>query len=118
MIKEDTMKKIEAIIRPTKLDDVYVALKNAGCPGLMMSEIEGQGKQKGIVQEFRGKEYRTELLTKLKIEIVVNDEDVDKICDAICRSALTGKEGDGRIFIYNIEETLHIRTGGRSKSIS
>jgi nitrogen regulatory protein P-II 1 len=112
------MKKIEAIIRPTKLDDVYVALNSVGCPGLMVSEIEGQGKQKGVVQEFRGKEYRTELLTKAKLEIVANDEDVDRICDAISKSALTGKEGDGRIFISNIEETIRIRTGERGKSIA
>ena len=112
------MKKIEAIIRPTKLDDVYVALKDVGSPGLMVSEIEGQGKQKGVVQEFRGKEYRTELLTKLKLEIIANDPDVDRICDAICKSALTGKEGDGRIFIYNVEETFRIRTGVREKTIS
>src|ERR1035437_3790663 len=112
------MKKIEAIIRPTKLDEVYVALNNVGYPGLMVSEIEGQGKQKGVVQEFRGKEYLTELLTKAKIEIIANDQDVDKICDAICKSALTGKEGDGRIFIYNIVDTIRIRTGEREKSIT
>jgi nitrogen regulatory protein P-II 1 len=112
------MKKIEAIIRPTKLDDVYVALSNVGCPGLMVSEIEGQGKQKGVVQQFHGKEYKTELLTKAKIEIVANDQDVDKICDAICQAALTGQEGDGRIFIYNIEDTFRIRTGVRTKSIA
>ena len=112
------MKKIEAIIRPTKLDDVYVALSKVGCPGLMVSEIEGQGKQKGVVQQFHGKEYRTELLTKAKIEIIANDEDVDKICAAICQSALTGKEGDGRIFISTIEETFRIRTGEREKTIA
>ena len=112
------MKKIEAIIRPVRVDDVFEALSAIGCPGMMLSEIEGQGKQKGVVQEFRGKEYRTELLTKAKIEIIANDEDVDAICDAICKSALTGKEGDGRIFIYNIEDTIRIRTAERKKNIA
>jgi nitrogen regulatory protein P-II 1 len=112
------MKKIEAIIRPTKLDDVYVALNKVGCPGLMVSEIEGQGKQKGVVQKFHGKEYRTGLLTKAKIEIIADDPDVDKICDAICKSALTGKEGDGRIFVYAVEDTFRIRTGEREKRIA
>lgn len=111
------MKKIEAIIRPAKVGDVFAALAGIGCPGLMMSEIEGQGKQKGVVQEFRGKEYRTELLTKAKIEIVANDEDVDKLCDAICKAGFTGKEGDGRIFISTVDETVQIRTGDRKKSI-
>ena len=93
------MKKIEAIIRPTKTGDVYEALGGVGCPGLMIYEIEGQGKQKGVEQEFRGKKYKTELLTKAKIEIVANDEDVDRIVAAIREAAMTGKEGDGRIFI-------------------
>ena len=112
------MKKIEAIIRPAKVGEVYEALSAIGCPGMMLTEIEGQGKQKGVIQEFRGKEYRTELLTKAKIEIIADDEDVKTICDAICKSALTGKEGDGRIFIYNVEETILIRTAERKKSIS
>ena len=111
------MKKIEAIIRPAKVGEVYAALEKVGCPGLMFSEIEGQGKQKGVVQEFRGKEYRTELLTKAKIEIIVDDQDLDKIIQAIAGSAVTGKEGDGRIFIYTIEETLRIRTGERGTTI-
>jgi nitrogen regulatory protein P-II 1 len=111
------MKKIEAIIRPAKVGEVYAALEKVGCPGLMFSEIEGQGKQKGVVQEFRGKEYRTELLTKAKIEIIVDDQDLDKIIQAIGSSAVTGKEGDGRIFIYTIEETVRIRTGERGTTI-
>ena len=111
------MKKIEAIIRPAKTGDVYEALGGVGCPGLMIYEIEGQGKQKGVEQEFRGKKYKTELLTKAKIEIVANDEDVDRIVAAIREAAMTGKEGDGRIFIYSIEDTLRIRTGERQKSI-
>ena len=78
------MKKIEAIIRPAKVGDVYAALGNAGCPGLTISEIEGQGKQKGVEQEFRGKKYRTSLMTKAKIEIIANDEDVERLVDTIC----------------------------------
>jgi len=111
------MKKIEAIVRPARVGEVYAALEKVGCPGLMFSEIEGQGKQKGVVQEFRGKEYRTELLTKAKIEIIADDQDVDKIVQAIVNSAATGKEGDGRIFIYNVEETVRIRTGEHGKTI-
>lgn len=112
------MKKIEAIVRPAKVREVYAALEKVGCPGLMFSEIEGQGKQKGVVQKFRGKEYRTELLTKAKIEIIADDQDVEKIIQAIGNSAVTGKEGDGRIFVCNVEETMRIRTGERGKTIS
>ena len=104
------MKKIEAIIRPAKVGDVYAALGAAGCPGLTISEVEGQGKQKGVEQEFRGKKYRTSLMTKAKIEIIVNDEDVDRLVDAICEAALTGKEGDGKIFVYPVADAIRIRT--------
>ena len=104
------MKKIEAIIRPAKVGDVYAALADAGCPGLTISEIEGQGKQKGVEQEFRGKKYRTSLMTKAKIEIVANDEEVDRLVDAICEAALTGKEGDGKIFVSPVEDVIRIRT--------
>jgi nitrogen regulatory protein PII len=115
--KGDTMKKIEAIIRPTKAGDVYAALGGAGRPGLMISEIEGQGRRKGVEREFRGKKYKTELLAKAKIEIVADDDDVDRIVSAIQKAAMTGKEGDGRIFVYNIEDTVRIRTGERAKTL-
>ncbi len=104
------MKKIEAIIRPAKVGDVYAALGAAGCPGLTISEVEGQGKQKGVEQEFRGKKYRTSLMTKAKIEIIANDEDVDRLVDAICEAALTGKEGDGKVFVSPVEDAIRIRT--------
>jgi nitrogen regulatory protein P-II 1 len=104
------MKKIEAIIRPTKLGDISTSLEKAGCPGMMITEIEGYGKQKGIEQEFHGKKYKIGLLTKVKIEIVVKDEDVDKIVNIICQEGFTGKEGDGKIFISNIENAIRIRT--------
>jgi nitrogen regulatory protein P-II 1 len=110
------MKKIEAIIRPAKVSDVYAALGTAGCPGLTISEIEGQGKQKGVEQEFRGKKYRTSLMTKARIEIIANDEDVDRLVDAICDAALTGKAGDGKIFVYPVEEAIRIRTKERGKA--
>lgn len=90
------MKKIEAIIRPTKVGDVCDALNKVGHPGLMITEIEGHGKQKGIEQEFRGKTYKTEFVTKVKIELVVKDGDVDKTIKAIRESALTGKVGTAR----------------------
>ncbi len=104
------MKKIEAIIRPAKVNDVYAALGGAGCPGLTVTEIEGQGKQKGVEQEFRGKKYRTSLMTKAKIEIIANDEDVDRLVDTICEAALTGKAGDGKIFVYPVEDAIRVRT--------
>lgn len=105
------MKKIEAIIRPTKVGDVCAALNKAGHPGIMITEIEGHGKQSGIEQEFRGKTYKVELLTKAKIEIVAKNDDVDKIIKVIRDSALTGKVGDGKIFIYPIDDAIRIRTG-------
>ena len=104
------MKKIEAIIRPTKVGDVLDALNKICHPGIMITEIEGHGKQCGIEQEFRGKTYKTELLTKAKLEIVVKDQDVDKIIKAIKEAAFTGKVGDGKIFIYPTEDAIRIRT--------
>ena len=104
------MKKIEAIIRPEKLDSVRAALEEAGSPGLMITEIEGHGKQKGVTQQWRGKKYRVELLPKTKIEIIVHDKDVDKIMESIAKSAMTGKIGDGKIFVYPVENALRIRT--------
>jgi len=104
------MKKIEAIIRPTKVGDVCAALEKIGHPGIMITEIEGHGRQKGIEQEFRGKTYKTELITKAKVEVIVNDCDVDRIAKTIREAALTGKVGDGKIFIYPIEDAVRIRT--------
>ncbi len=104
------MKKIEAIIRPAKVGDVCDALNKAGHPGIMITEIEGHGKQKGIEQEFHGKTYKTELLTKAKVEIIVNDRDVDKITKTIREAALTGSFGDGKIFIYPVDDAIRIRT--------
>ena len=110
------MKKIEAIIRPTKLDSVRLALKEIGLPGLMITEIEGHGKQKGITKQWRGKEYKVELLPKIKIEIVAHDKDVDNITKAIADAAGTGEIGDGKIFISPVENAMRIRTGEKGDS--
>ena len=107
------MKKIEAIIRPEKLDSVRAALEEVGFPGVMITEIEGHGKQKGITQQWRGKKYRVELLPKVKIEIIVHDQDVEKIMESIAKKAMTGKIGDGKIFVYPVEDALRIRTDER-----
>ena len=104
------MKKIEAIIRPEMLDAVRDALEKSGCGGLMISEIEGHGKQKGVVQQWRGEKYRLELLPKIKIEVIIKDKDLDRIVKVIVATAKTGDIGDGKIFISNIENVIRIRT--------
>lgn len=104
------MKKIEAVIRPEKLEMVRHALEKMGCGGLMISEIEGHGKQKGVVQQWRGEKYRLELLPKIKIEVIVKDMDLDRTVKTILNEAKTGDIGDGKIFISNVEEVIRIRT--------
>lgn len=110
------MKKIEAIIRPEKLGSVRQALEEVDSPGLMITEIEGHGKQKGLTQQWRGRKYKVELLPKVKIEIVVKDQDVERITKAISEAAKTGKIGDGKIFVYPVENVLRIRTGEKGES--
>lgn len=105
------MKKIEAIIRPERLAAVQGALGEAGCTGLMITEIEGHGKQKGVVQQWRGEKYKVELVPKIKVETVVRDNDLKRMMQAIIDNARTGEIGDGKIFIYNIEGAVRIRTG-------
>ena len=105
------MKKIEAIIRPEKLDVVREALEGSGYPGITVTEIEGHGMQKGIVQQWRGEQYRVELLPKVKLEVVVSDQDSGKIIKAIQDVAKTGAVGDGKIFLSSVEEVVRIRTG-------
>jgi nitrogen regulatory protein P-II 1 len=105
------MKRIEAIIRPEKLDDVINALEGVGYSGLMITEIRGHGKQKGLVQQWRGEQYRVSFLAKVKIEIIAKNKDVEKITEAITSAANTGEIGDGKIFISSIEEAIKIRTG-------
>lgn len=109
------MKKIEAIIRPESADLVRKALSLAGVTGLMVSEIEGHGKQKGVVQQWRGEKYKVELLPKARIEVIVRDNDVERISKVIIESARTGEIGDGKIFIYPVEEAIRIRTGERGE---
>jgi len=107
------MRRIEAIIRTGKVADVSAALHKVGYSGLMISEIEGHGKQKGLEEEVRGKTYKVELLTKARVEIIVKDEDVEKIVKAISETARTGKIGDGKIFIHLVYDAIRIRTGER-----
>jgi nitrogen regulatory protein P-II 1 len=110
------MRKIEAIIRPEKLGDVRGALEKAGYPGLMLTEIEGHGKQKGVTQQWRGEEYRVDLLPKVKLELVVADKDVDRIVQTITTAAKTGSVGDGKIFISEVKEVVRIRTGEKGEA--
>ncbi len=104
------MKKIEAIIRPFKLDEVKEALVEEGIHGLTISEVRGYGRQKGHTEMYRGSEYRIEFVPKIKIEIAVDDSQAEKVVDAILRTAKTGQVGDGKIFIYDIQEAIRIRT--------
>ena len=107
------MKRIEAIIRPAKVNEVYKALEEVGHPGLMISEIEGHGVEKGIEQQVRGKMYKVDLITKARIELVVEDEEVERIVSAIQRSAFTGKIGDGKIFVHPVDNAVRVRTAER-----
>jgi nitrogen regulatory protein P-II 1 len=104
------MKKIEAIIRPFKLDEVKEALVEEGIRGLTISEVRGYGRQKGHTETYRGSEYRIEFIPKIKIEVVVEDSKTEKVIDAILRTAKTGQVGDGKIFIYDIKDVIRIRT--------
>jgi nitrogen regulatory protein P-II 1 len=104
------MKKIEAIIRPFKLDEVKEALVEEGIRGLTITEVRGYGRQKGHTETYRGSEYRIEFVPKIKIEIVIEEEKADKVIDAILRTAKTGQVGDGKIFISDIKDVIRIRT--------
>lgn len=104
------MKKIEAIIRPFKLDEVKDALVEEGVRGLTTSEIRGYGRQKGHTETYRGSEYQIEFIPKIKIEIVVDDSKLDNVINAILRTAKTGQVGDGKIFIYDVQDAIRIRT--------
>ncbi len=109
------MKKIEAIIRPEKLDLVKDVLEEKGFPGMTVMEVTGRGRQKGIALQWRAGEYRVDFLQKVKLEIVVDDEDVDKVIDAILEAAPMHKVGDGKIFVSSVEEIVRVRTGERGK---
>ena len=105
------MKKIEAIVKPFKLDEVREALSGIGVQGITVSEVKGFGRQKGHTELYRGAEYVVDFLPKVKVEVVLSDELVPKALEAIERAAKTGRIGDGKIFVSNIEEAVRIRTG-------
>lgn len=109
------MKKIEAIIRPEKLGPVKSTLEDLGFPGMTVTDVKGRGRQKGITQQWRGREYKIDLLPKIKLDIVVGDEDMDKVINAILEAAPMNKVGDGKIFVSTIEEIIRVRTGERGK---
>ena len=105
------MKKIEAIVKPFKLDEVREALSEVGITGLTVTEVKGFGRQKGHTELYRGAEYVVDFLPKIKVEVVVTDDLVDAAVEAIVRAAHTGKIGDGKIFIMAVEQVIRIRTG-------
>lgn len=109
------MKKVEAIIRPFKLDEVKIALVKAGIVGMTVSEVRGFGRQKGQTERYRGSEYTVEFLQKIKVEIVVEDAQVDMVIEKVIAGARTGEIGDGKIFISPVEEIVRIRTGERNQ---
>lgn len=109
------MIKIEAIIRPQRIDEVKSALDDIGVTGMTVTEVRGTGKQKGYTQHYRGAEYTVNLLQKLKIEIVVRDEEVDQIVSAIIGAARTGEIGDGKIFLLPVQSAIRIRTDERNE---
>ncbi len=105
------MKKIEAVIKPFKLDEVREALSDAGVSGLTVTEVKGFGRQKGHTELYRGAEYVVDFLPKVKVEVVVPDDTVESVIEAIIKAARTGKIGDGKIFISGVEQVVRIRTG-------
>ncbi|AWP55975.1 regulatory protein P-II for glutamine synthetase [Haemophilus influenzae] len=109
------MKKIEAMIKPFKLDDVRESLSDMGISGMTITEVRGFGRQKGHTELYRGAEYMVDFLPKVKLEVVVPDELVDQCIEAIIETAQTGKIGDGKIFVYNVERAIRIRTGEKNE---
>jgi len=109
------MKKIEAIIKPFKLDEVKDKLNGIGIQGITVSEVKGFGRQKGHTELYRGAEYVVDFLPKIKLEIVVSDEMADQVIEAVVSSAQTGRIGDGKIFVLPVEEVVRIRTGEKGK---
>ncbi|MFK5951499.1 MAG: P-II family nitrogen regulator [Desulfobacterium sp.] len=107
------MKKIEAIIKPFKLDDVKESLNEIGIQGMTISEVKGYGRQKGHKEIYRGAEYVVDFVPKIKIEILVDKERVEEVIDSICKAANTGKIGDGKIFVLPVDQVIRVRTGER-----
>jgi len=113
------MRKIEAIIRPEKLDEVRRAIEAVGYPGITVTGAEGHGRQKGVTQQWRGETYRVDFLPKVKLELVVNEADVERLIQAIVKAAKTsaaGAVGDGKIFVSDVRDVIKIRTGERGES--
>ena len=111
------MKKIEAYIKPFKLDEVKEALMEAGAGGMSVTEVKGFGRQKGHTELYRGSEYKVDFLPKIRVEVVVKDEDVERVVKAIIASARTGQIGDGKIFISNVEDAIRVRTGESGEEV-
>ncbi|MCF8030192.1 MAG: P-II family nitrogen regulator [Desulfohalobiaceae bacterium] len=109
------MKKIEAIIKPFKLDDVKEQLSDLGLQGMTVTELKGFGRQKGHTEVYRGAEYVVDFLPKIKVEVTVEDDRVEEVMETICNAARTGKIGDGKIFVLPVEECVRIRTGERGE---
>jgi len=105
------MKKVEAVIKPFKLDDVREALSEIGITGMTATEVKGFGRQKGHTELYRGAEYVVDFLPKVKLDVVVKDEDMERVVEAITNAARTGKIGDGKIFVTSVERVVRIRTG-------
>jgi nitrogen regulatory protein P-II 1 len=105
------MKKVEAIIRPFRIDDVREALAEIGVKGMTLTEVKGYGRQKGHTELYRGSEYQIDFLPKMKLEVIVADRQVDKVVDTILKAARTGQVGDGKIFILPVEDVIRVRTG-------
>jgi len=110
------MKKIEAVVRHFKLEDVKSAITEAGVQGMTVTEVRGFGRQKGHKETYRGAEYIVDFMPKVKIEVVVADDVAEKVADAVVNSARTGQVGDGKIFISNVEKVIRIRTGEEDES--
>jgi len=110
------MKKIEAIIRPFRIDDVREALAEIGVKGMTLTEVKGYGRQKGHTELYRGSEYQIDFLPKIKLEVVVPDRMEDQVIEAILKTARTGQVGDGKIFVYNVDDAVRVRTGEAGES--
>ena len=109
------MKKVEAIVKPFKLDEVKDRLNEIGIQGITVNEVKGFGRQKGHTELYRGAEYIVDFLPKIKIEVVINDSRLEDVVNTIIKAAQTGRIGDGKIFVTNIEETIRVRTGERGE---
>jgi len=107
------MKKIEAIIRPERLTAVKAALEELGYPGMTVSEVKGHGVQRGVVEQWRGRQYRVEFLPKVWLVVVVDDDHAEKVVSSICENAATGQVGDGKIFVSTVDDVIRVRTRER-----